>query len=62
MSKTDSFSEGHYACEVSTEGPEFSTVRAERQMKVYGKLIQYTIHQFSVIKSSALGLIRVHSN
>ncbi|XP_015784782.1 uncharacterized protein LOC107362271 [Tetranychus urticae] len=33
--KTELTSEGHYACEVSTEGPSFSTVRAERQMKVY---------------------------
>ncbi|XP_053213691.1 uncharacterized protein LOC128397050, partial [Panonychus citri] len=35
LTKTELTSEGHYACEVSTEGPSFSTVRAERQMKVY---------------------------
>ncbi|XP_074600133.1 uncharacterized protein LOC141854376 [Brevipalpus obovatus] len=35
LTKTDSYSEGHYACEVSAEWPLFGTVRAERQMKVY---------------------------
>ena len=34
---TDLDSEGFCACEVSTEGPSFSTVRTERQMKIYGK-------------------------
>ena len=36
---TDLHSEGLYACEVSTEAPDFSTVRVEKQMKVYGKII-----------------------
>ncbi|RWS31898.1 uncharacterized protein B4U80_04478 [Leptotrombidium deliense] len=35
LSKTDSDSEGIYACEVSSEFPSFITIRVERQMKVY---------------------------
>uniref|UniRef100_A0AAN0N7N0 Glutamate [NMDA] receptor subunit 1 n=1 Tax=Polyphagotarsonemus latus TaxID=1204166 RepID=A0AAN0N7N0_9ACAR len=35
FSKTDLDSQGTYSCEVSTEAPDFSTVKAEKQMKVY---------------------------
>ncbi|RWS22648.1 uncharacterized protein B4U80_06810, partial [Leptotrombidium deliense] len=35
LSTIDIDSEGTFACEVSTEGPSFTTLKAERQMKVF---------------------------
>ncbi|GBM15107.1 hypothetical protein AVEN_242154-1 [Araneus ventricosus] len=37
MPYTDVDSEGIYRCEVSTEAPNFQTVKAEREMRIYGK-------------------------
>ncbi|XP_054169260.1 uncharacterized protein LOC128966434 [Oppia nitens] len=54
LSYTDLNSDGMYACEVSTEGPSFATIRSERLMKVYalpveslrivGKEVEYDVN------------------
>ena len=47
LSRTDLESEGVYSCEVSSEAPFFSTVKAEKQMKVYGKsFLEYFVYLF----------------
>ncbi|OQR70894.1 hypothetical protein BIW11_01607, partial [Tropilaelaps mercedesae] len=40
LSRTDINSEGVYGCEVSTEGPSYQTVRGEKEMRIYGPMIQ----------------------
>ncbi|GFX67949.1 ig-like domain-containing protein [Trichonephila clavipes] len=35
--KTDLNTEGTYGCEVSTEAPSFRTVKADKELRIYGK-------------------------
>lgn len=37
LSKTDLQTEDLYKCEVSADAPSFQTIRAEKELKVYGE-------------------------
>ena len=39
LSKTDLNTEGTFSCEVSTDAPSFKTVKAEKDLRIYGKML-----------------------
>lgn len=38
LAKTDISSEDRYKCEVSADAPSFQTIRAEKDLKIYGNI------------------------